>query len=94
MPHLSILYARQDDFEGLSQEEDWTVRAHYILKLMSISQRLLSIASFLGMWSDSESTVQVPGGAFDSLSSNTKLGKAVQEACDELDTLVTLVRPS
>jgi len=43
------------------------------------------------MWVDSESTVQVPGGAFDSLSSNTKLGKAVQEACDELDTLVTLV---
>ncbi len=36
--------------------------------------------------------MQVPGGAFDSLSSNTQLGKAVQQACDELDTLVTLVR--
>lgn len=36
--------------------------------------------------------MQVPGGALDSLSSNTKLGKAVQEACDELDALVTLVR--
>ncbi|CAL5223377.1 g5882 [Coccomyxa viridis] len=51
---------QEDDFDGLSKEEDWTV----------------------------------PGGAFDSLSSNTQLGKAVQQACDELDTLVTLERQS
>lgn len=37
---------------------------------------------------------QVPGGAFESLSSNTKLGRAVQEACDELETLSGLVRQS
>ena len=35
-------------------------------------------------------TLQVPGGYQDSLSSNTDLGKAVQEACAELDTLADL----
>lgn len=31
--------------------------------------------------------VQVPGGYKDSLSSNTELGRAVRDACDELSTL-------
>jgi hypothetical protein len=35
---------------------------------------------------------QVPGGANDSLSSNTHLGRAVQDACNELETLGGLVR--
>lgn len=34
--------------------------------------------------------LQVPGGYQDSLSSNTELGRAVQSACAELDTLATL----
>jgi len=52
----------QDDeeFEGLTPEEDWTV----------------------------------PGGYQDSLSSNTELGRALQEACDELDNLSTLEKDS
>ena len=37
--------------------------------------------------------MQVPGGYQDSLSSNTELGRAVQDACDELDNLSSLVRP-
>lgn len=36
--------------------------------------------------------VQVPGGYQDSLSSNTELGRAVQNACDELDNLSNLVQ--
>ena len=35
---------------------------------------------------------QVPGGYQDSLSSNTELGRAVQNACQELDNLSALVR--
>ncbi len=34
---------------------------------------------------------QVPGGYQDSLSSNTELGRAVQDACEELDNLSNLV---
>ena len=37
------------------------------------------------------SPMQVPGGYQDSLSSNTELGRAVQDACDELDNLSSLV---
>ena len=36
-------------------------------------------------------TMQVPGGYQDSLSKNTKLGKALDEAVNELDTLGELV---
>ena len=36
--------------------------------------------------------LQVPGGYQDSLSSNTELGRAVQNACDELDNLSNLVQ--
>ena len=36
--------------------------------------------------------LQVPGGYQDSLSSNTELGRAVQDACDELDNLSNLVQ--
>ena len=36
-------------------------------------------------------TLQVPGGYQDSLSKNTKLGKALDEAVNELDTLGELV---
>lgn len=46
------------EWEGLTEEEDWVV----------------------------------PGGANDSLSSNTELGRAVRAACDELDALGRLVR--
>ena len=35
--------------------------------------------------------MQVPGGYQDSLSSNTELGRAVQDACEELDNLSNLV---
>ena len=35
--------------------------------------------------------MQVPGGANDSLSSNTKLGRAVDDACAELEALGKLV---
>ncbi len=35
--------------------------------------------------------MQVRGGANDSLTSNTELGQAVQEACDELGVLGSLV---
>lgn len=38
--------------------------------------------------------MQVPGGYQDSLSKNTQLGKAVDEACKELDSLGELVRGS
>ena len=34
---------------------------------------------------------QVPGGANDSLTSNTKLGRAVEDACNELEALGKLV---
>lgn len=37
--------------------------------------------------------LQVRGGANDSLSSNTELGQAVQNACEELETLAGLVSP-
>ena len=37
--------------------------------------------------------VQVPGTSTDSLSSNTQLGRAVQDACSELEGLQALVRP-
>ncbi len=36
--------------------------------------------------------VQVPGTYFDALNPNTKLGKAVRAACDELSHLSALVR--
>lgn len=36
--------------------------------------------------------MQVPGGANDSLSSNTELGKAVRSATDELEHLGNMVR--
>ncbi|BDA45573.1 hypothetical protein COCOBI_07-3600 [Coccomyxa sp. Obi] len=36
----------------------------------------------------------VPGGSNDSLSSNTQLGQAVRDACDELETLAALERQS
>lgn len=36
----------------------------------------------------------VPGGYQDSLSSNTELGRAVQNACDELDNLSSLEKES
>lgn len=49
-----------EEFEGLSQEDDWTV----------------------------------PGGYQDSLSSNTELGRAVQDACEELDNLSNLEKES
>lgn len=37
-------------------------------------------------------TLQVPGGANDSLTSNTPLGRAVGGACDELEALAELER--
>ena len=37
-------------------------------------------------------SLQVPGGYQDSLSSNTPLGRAVREACDELEALGSMVR--
>lgn len=37
---------------------------------------------------------QVPGGAKDSLTSNTQLGRAVNDACKELETLGSMVRLS
>ncbi|DBB01224.1 hypothetical protein WJX77_012314 [Trebouxia sp. C0004] len=49
-----------EEFEGLSQEDDWTV----------------------------------PGGYQDSLSSNTELGRAVQDACEELNNLSNLEKES
>lgn len=39
-----------------------------------------------------EEDEQVPGGYRDAMTSNTPLGKAVKGACDELDTLGSLVR--
>ena len=36
----------------------------------------------------------MPGTVNDSLSSNTRLGRAVQEACDELENLQALVSPA
>lgn len=38
-----------------------------------------------------ESAAQVPGGYQDSMSKNTQLGKALDDACKELDTLGDLV---
>lgn len=38
-----------------------------------------------------EEDPEIPGTYKDAMSSNTQLGKAVKEACDELDTLGTLV---
>ena len=37
---------------------------------------------------------QVPGGYQDTLSTNTELGRAVRHACDELELLGQMVRPS
>lgn len=52
--------ANDEEFEGLTKEEDWTV----------------------------------PGGYQDSLSQNTELGRAVSDACEELDNLSKLERES
>ena len=38
--------------------------------------------------------VQVPGGVNDSISSNTKLGRAVNDACAELEALGKLACPA
>ncbi len=35
---------------------------------------------------------QVPGSYFDALNGNTKLGKAVRAACDELEHLNSMVK--
>lgn len=71
--------------EGLLPEEDWTVSLLCMHSLSSQESSLnFTMHSYL-------LHVQVPGGYQDSLSSNTELGRAVQNACDELDNLSSLV---
>lgn len=50
----------------------------------------LRLQEFVGLLPDEDH--EVPGGYTDSLSQNTKLGRAVNDACLELDALGKLVR--
>ena len=73
------------DFDGLTAEEDWVVS----LSTLRLPGQPKYVATPPCI---SRSCTQVPGGSEDSLSSNTELGRAVREACDEIEHLGRLVR--
>ena len=83
LQHQSQGFWLLQEFEGLSQEDDWTVSTCALL--------LSHWFSCPGPLNLNQLAVQVPGGYQDSLSSNTELGRAVQDACEELDNLSNLV---
>jgi hypothetical protein len=75
----------------LTREEDWTVHAP-ISRKTRLALFPVMCGQGTGMILSDGIALQVPGGANDSMSSNTQLGRAVQDACKELETLGGLVR--
>ena len=69
-------------FEGLLPEEDYEVSLLHARRCSGPSDAMCADTKLC----------QVPGGANDSLTSNTRLGRAVQDACAELEALGKLVR--
>ena len=76
-----------EEEEVLTKEEDWTVSLLMYGCVVPIADTNLQVSL-----SVLDCRFQVPGGYKDSLTKNTPLGRAVSDACSELEQLGAMVR--
>lgn len=79
-------------FEGLTPEEDFEVSLETHLRHHNSRIAPITLTTALTAPLFPVSLLQIPGNYRDAMTSNTPLGKAVKEACAELDTLAALER--
>jgi len=92
-PMLIDLCLLQEEFVGLLPEEDEQVNSVEMQCICLEAMYMCPILYKNSTHTALHSVVQIAGTYQDAMSGNTKLGKAVRAAVEELETLNNLVRP-